>query len=71
MKTAGIVADNYKLDKFKEKLEANGFLEYTITPYTLGGVKDVSLIKVEVPDYQVNEVYKICQEVELHFKRSN
>lgn len=71
MKTTGIVADNYKLDKFKQELNNKGFTDLTITPYTLGGAKDISLIKVTVPDSDVGEVYKICQKVEIHFKRSN
>lgn len=67
MKTAGIVADNYKVDKFKEELIKNGYNNFKVTPFT----KDTTTIKVTVEDDKVKEIYKICQLVEMHFKRSN
>lgn len=66
-KKFGIVADDYKLDKFKTELEAKGFLDYEILPYKF----DTSLIRVNTTEDKVSEVNKICQLVELHFKRSN
>ena len=67
MKTAGIVADNYKLEKFKKELTAKGFTDFEIVPFT----KDTSTIKVKFEEKQVNDINKICQLVDLYFKRSN
>jgi len=67
MKTAGIVADNYKLEKFKKELTSKGFTDFKIVPFT----NDTSTIKVQFEPSQLNEINKICQLVELHFKRSN
>lgn len=67
MKKVGVVADNYKLDKFKQELTAKGFTDFKITPF----VNNTSTITVNVPDDKLNEIRKLCQLVELHFKRSN
>jgi len=67
MKTAGIVADNYKLEKFKKELISKGFTDFKIIPF----VDDTSTIKVKYNKSQFNELHKLCQLVELHFKRSN
>lgn len=67
MKTAGIVADNYKLDKFKKELTKSGFTDFEIVPFS----KDVSTIRVKFEPSQVHDISKICQLVELHFKHSN
>lgn len=67
MKKAGIVADNYKIDKFKKELIKAGFTDFKIFTFTL----DTSTIQVDVPDHQLKQVEKICKLVELHFKRSN
>jgi len=66
-KTAGIVADNYKIDKFKLELTQNGFPDFVVVPFR----KDSSTIKVKFQPHQLNEIKKICKLVELHFKRSN
>ena len=34
MKTIGIVADNYKIDKFKQELTKLGFTDFKTFPYT-------------------------------------
>lgn len=65
--TAGIVVDNYKVEKLKKELTAKGFSDFVVTPFLTG----TSTIKVNIPDDKVNEVKKICQLVELYFKRSN
>lgn len=65
--TTGIVADNYKLEKFKKEFTAKGITEYEISSFT----KDTSIIKITIPEDKVNEIKKICQFIELHFKRSN
>lgn len=67
MKIAGIVADNYKLEKFKKDLTEKGFTDFEVVPFK----DNCSTIKVNIEDNQVNEIKKICQLVELHFKRSN
>jgi hypothetical protein len=67
MKKIAIGADNYKVNRFKKELTKAGFTDFSISPFT----PDVSLISVNVEDDKVNEVNKICQKIELHFKRSN
>jgi hypothetical protein len=66
-KTVGIVADDYKLDKFKKELANSGFTDISIKPFTPG----VSSIKIVTVASKVNEIKKICQKVEMHFKQSN
>jgi len=67
MKKCGIVADNYKLEKFKSELNKHGFNDYSITPF----IDKTSTIMVNAEDDKVVEIKKICHRVELHFKRSN
>lgn len=67
MKKVGIVVDNYKLDRFRKALNDKGFTDYDIMPFTA----NTSTIRVNVEAKKVSEIYKICQLVELHFKRSN
>lgn len=67
MKTAGIVADNYKLEKFKKELIAKGFTDFIVAPYSEG----VSSIQIQTLESKFVEIKRICQLVELHFKRSN
>ena len=67
MKTVGIVADNYKLEKFKKELTSKGFTDFTIKPYAL----ETSLIQIKVLESKINDVKNICTFVELYFKRSN
>jgi hypothetical protein len=66
VKKVGIVCDNYKLDLFKKKLEQKTY-EYKTLPFT----KDTTSIILYVQTKDVAEINKICNEVELHFKRSN
>jgi hypothetical protein len=67
MKEAGIVVDNYKVEKFKSELIKNGYKDFKVVPYK----DDCSVIKVKCLESQYNEVAKICKRCELHFKRSN
>jgi len=67
MKKAGIVADNYKLEKFKKELTAKGFTDFKVSPFT----KDTSTIQVNVPEERMSEIVTICRNVELHFKHGN
>lgn len=64
---AGIVADNYKLDKFKKELTAKGFTDFKIFPFT----KYTSTIKVNVKEEDLLELKKVCEFVEMYFKQSN
>lgn len=66
-KTAGIAADNYKLDKFKQELTDAGFTFFSVSKLT----KNTSLIKVNVPEEKLKEVQNLCTKVEMHFKQSN
>jgi len=64
---AGIVTDNFKLEKFKNELTAKEFT-YTVHPHGAG----MSLIKVSIVTPQEKlTLAKLCKEVELHFKRRN
>jgi hypothetical protein len=67
MKKIGIVADNYKLARFKKELGKAGFTDFDVVPFTEG----TSTIKVNTPENRIADVKRICQSVELHFKRSN
>jgi hypothetical protein len=67
MKKAGIVCDDYKLEKFKKELTAKGFTDFKIFAFTPG----TSTIQVNVKDDEVIEIKKICELVELYFKRRN
>jgi len=66
MKKIGIVADNYKVERFKKELTKAGF-EYQITPFK----GETSTILVNTDDDKVGDVKKICEAVEFHFKRAN
>ncbi len=71
MKSVGIICDDYKLPAFKKELKEKGFTDYKIHPYTLGGVRDHSLIKVEIQDDQVEALARVCRKIEYAKKRSN
>lgn len=67
MITAGIVTDNYKVDKFKEELDSAGF-KYTIHT---GITQDTTLVKVEIESPKVApQIGKICDIVNEHFSKS-
>ena len=55
MKKAGIVADNYKLEKFKKELMSAGFDDFNITPFT----EDTSTIQVNIGDDQMKAIQRI------------
>ncbi len=67
MKKVGIVCDNYKLNKFKKDLTSKGFTDFDTKPFQ----NETTAIFVHVDDNKVHEIHKICQLVELHFKRGN
>lgn len=67
MKKIAIVADNYKVSKFKEQLKAKGFDDIKTTSFT----PTSTTIMVNTEDDKIDDIRKICQLVEMHFKRSN
>lgn len=67
LKKVGIVADNYKLDRFKKELTKGGFSHFEIKPFT----EETSAIFISVLEKDVRAVNNICTKVETHFKRSN
>jgi hypothetical protein len=67
MKTIGIVADNYKLDKFKKELSSKGFTDIIIVPFT----EDTSTIQVRIEEDKIRTIHAICIKVESSFKRQN
>lgn len=68
IRTVGIVTHDYKLEKFKQELTANGFNDFTVHSFT----KSASTIKVQLKDIKdVRALGNICRLVELHFKYSN
>ena len=68
-KTAGIVCDAYKVNRFEKMLKKNNFTDYVIKNLTTDGLN--KLIKVKILPGQEKDIEKICKEVELYFKRSN
>lgn len=62
---AGIVADNYKVERFKKELSDEGFT-FGVHPG-----KSVTTITVECQHTDLSKINKICKKVELHFKHSN
>lgn len=70
MKQISIIADNYKLDKFKKELDKK---EYTFStlPYTKETTAIIIMIEKEKFAKAKKEIEAICYTVESHFKRSN
>ena len=62
--TIGIVADNYKLNKFKKELKKKKLDKFTIHKFT----KDTSTIKVTTDSSNVGVIKKVCEKVEAYFK---
>lgn len=63
-KTAGIVCDNYKIEKFKEELIAKGFTDFEVIGNPAG---KISTIKVTCYYFDLPDIAKICQGVEEYF----
>lgn len=64
MKKIGIVADNYKLEKFRQELTENGFTDFDIKPFAA----KVSTIFVKTEDDRVKDLAQICKRVELQMR---
>ncbi len=62
-----LLADYYKIDKFKKELAKKGFVDIEVVPMQ----NDVSNIKVQYENSELSVIKKICQEVEFYFKNSN
>lgn len=57
---AGVVLDNYKLERYKKELEKNNFKIISTKPFT----QDSSTIKVEVDNSRVPELNKLLRLLE-------
>lgn len=64
IKKAGIVTDNYKVDKFIEELAKKGYTDLEIASFK----GKTSTIRVEIPEEKTEEIKKMCQSIELFFK---
>jgi hypothetical protein len=64
---AGILADDYKVERFKKELIKRGFTEFKVLPCK----NDCTMIQVDTPANRMHDLGRLCKEVELHFKRSN
>lgn len=60
MKIAGIVCDNYKLEKFKRLLNEAGFTDFEVVPFR----KNESTIKVKCSESDYPKIAAICKKVE-------
>lgn len=67
MTKIGIVADNFKLDKFKKELNIYGFTDFNIYPFT----DDTSTIQVNTEDNRLIELRNICIGVNMYFTMAN
>jgi hypothetical protein len=66
MKKVGIVADNYKVPKFREALN-NAKIVFTEKPFT----RDTTAFFMLVNANQVDGIRKMCVTLEINFKQSN
>lgn len=70
MATIGILADNYKVERFKKELIKDGFTDFEVA--ILNPQKNgCTAIKVTTDITNQPRIAKICQRVEFHFKRAN
>lgn len=67
MKIIGIVADNWKVDNFKDNLTQNGFTDFEVFPFT----RDTSTIKVKAKECEITKLGQLIRLVEMNLKRSN
>lgn len=64
MKRIGIVADNFKVEKFREELTKNGFTEFEEKQLPRG----ITSIYLMVEESKISQISEICRRVELYFK---
>ncbi len=60
----GIVCDDYKLEKFKLELVLKGYIHFKLIPKA---TENTTAIIIDTTIDKVEEIRKICQEVEAHF----
>jgi len=65
--TIGILADNFKLNKFKKELDKANFTDYKIADFTA----NTSIINIDMNADRIKELKKLCEKVEFYFKRGN
>jgi len=63
-KRVGIVCDDYKVRKFKRKLETKGF-EFETKPYRPG----LTLIVIDTTMDKVSVIAAVCRLCEIEFKQ--
>jgi hypothetical protein len=63
-RTFGIACDDYKLARFEDNLNDQGFSDYKITRLKPG----VQLISVETTQDKFDQIKKLCVDVEAFFK---
>lgn len=63
----GIIADNYKVDKFKSELKAIGIEDVTIRPLDTG----ITSIIIKTKNNRASEIGDIIRKIDFHFKRAN
>ncbi len=68
MKQVALVMDNYKVEKFKNELKANGFMDFDVFPFQ---ARDTTTIMVNVEPGKMKDIERLGKRVELWFKRSN
>ena len=61
----GIIADNYKVDKFKSELKAIGIEDVTTKPF------DMASIIIKTKTNRASEIGDIVRKVDFHFKHAN
>ncbi len=67
IKTAGITADDYKVDRFEKKLTKAGFKVLDKTPYK----HNVTIIRVQFKESELDKLTRTIQEIQMYFKRGN
>jgi len=63
VKLAGILANNYKLKRFKKQLKKNGFYNFEI----VYSEKGISTIRVATHSNKLAELQKVCSNIEAYF----
>jgi hypothetical protein len=64
IKRIGIVADDFKVEKFREELTKDGFADFDEKQLPNG----VTSFYLMVEEDRIPRVAEICRRVELHFK---
>jgi hypothetical protein len=70
MKTAALVCDNYKVEKFKSELAKAGF-QIEIYPFNNGPLAKTTNIKAFFDPKRLKELKNLIHKIEISFKQSN